>query len=94
MGYVCVLSYLSNVQLCATPDSVASQGSSVHGILQARILECVAMPSSGDLPDPGIEPTSLCLLHWQAGSLPLAPPGKPEWTIDDAKPTWGETVMI
>ena len=35
-------------------------GSSVHGILQARILEWVAMPSSKrDLPDSGIEPTSL-----------------------------------
>ena len=34
-------------------------GSSVHGILQARILEWVAMPSfRGNLPDPGIEPTS------------------------------------
>ena len=32
--------------------------SSVHGILQARILEGVAMPSSReDLPDPGIKPT-------------------------------------
>ena len=34
-------------------------------------------PYPGDLPDPGIKPTSLCLLHWQAGSLPLAPSGKP-----------------
>jgi len=34
-------------------------GFSVHGTLQARILEWVAKPSSGDLPDPGIEPTSL-----------------------------------
>jgi len=32
--------------------------SSVHGILQARILEWFAMPSSGDLLDPGIESTS------------------------------------
>ena len=30
-------------------------GSSVHGIHQARILEGVAFPSPGDLPDPGIE---------------------------------------
>ena len=31
-------------------------GSSVHGILQARILEGVAMPPPpGDLPDPGIK---------------------------------------
>ena len=34
-------------------------GSSVHGILQARILEWVLCPPSGDLPDPGIEPMSL-----------------------------------
>ena len=34
-------------------------GSSVHGILQARILEWVAMPSPGTLPNPGIEPASL-----------------------------------
>ena len=52
-------------------------GSSAHGILQARILEWVAMPFSRDLPHPGIQPMSLSLLHWQAGSLPLVPPGKP-----------------
>ena len=34
-------------------------GSSVHGILQARILEWVDMPSSRDLPDLRTEPTSL-----------------------------------
>jgi len=28
----------------------------VHGVLQARILEWVAFPSPGDLPNPGIEP--------------------------------------
>ena len=33
--------------------------SSVHGILQARIVEWVAMPTSGNLPDPGIKPGSL-----------------------------------
>ena len=31
-------------------------GSSAHGILQARILEWVVMPSSKDLPNPGIKP--------------------------------------
>ena len=34
-------------------------GSSVHGILQARILEWVPCLPPGDLPDPGIEPVSL-----------------------------------
>ena len=41
--------------------------SSLHGILQARILEWVAFPSPEDLPDPGIEPGSPAL---QADSLP------------------------
>ena len=41
-------------------------GSSVHGILQARILEWVAVPSPGDLPDTGTEPASPAL---QADSL-------------------------
>ena len=36
-----------------------SPGSSVHGILQARILEWVPFPTLGGLPDPEIEPTSL-----------------------------------
>jgi len=42
-------------------------GSSVHGILQARILEWVVFPTPGDLPDPGIKPGSPAL---QADSLP------------------------
>ena len=43
----------------------------------SRVLEWVAMPFSGDLPNPGIEPKSLSLLQWETGSLPLVPPGKP-----------------
>ena len=46
-------------------------GSSVHGILQARVLEWVVIPSSGDLPDPGIELRSPTL---QADSLHSEPP--------------------
>ena len=34
-------------------------GSTVHGILQARILEWVAIPPPRDLPDPGIKRISL-----------------------------------
>ena len=34
-------------------------GSSVHGTPQTRIMEWVAMPSSRDPPDPGIELVSL-----------------------------------
>ena len=49
-------------------------GSSIHGIFQARVLEWIAFPSPGDLPDPGIEPGSPAL---QADVLPSEPPGKP-----------------
>ena len=47
-------------QSCPTlcnPMDCSPPGSSVHGILQARTLEWVAISSSKDLPDPGIEPT-------------------------------------
>ena len=46
---------LSLVQLLATPET-SLPGSSLHVILQARILEWVAMPSPRDLSGPGIEP--------------------------------------
>ena len=48
-------------QSCLTlgPRGLYPPGSSVRGILQARILEWVAVPSSRDLPDPGIELTPL-----------------------------------
>ena len=46
---------------------------SVHGVLQARILEWVAPP--GDLPDPGIEPAGPVTPALQVDSLPLSHKG-------------------
>ena len=43
--------------LCDPMD--CSPGSSVQGVLQARILDWIAVPPPGDLPDPGVEPVSL-----------------------------------
>ena len=43
------------------PADYSLPGSSVCGILQARTLEWVAMPSPEDLPDAGTEPTSPAL---------------------------------
>ena len=68
--YVCVLcrSVMSdscNAINCSPP------GSSVHGIFQARILEWVAISFSGDLPYPGIEPTTR--VSWIVDSLPIEP---------------------
>ena len=42
------------------PLDCSPPGSSIHGILQARILEWVTIPFSMDLPNPGID---LGLLH-------------------------------
>ena len=63
-----VMSDLCNAMDCSLP------GSSVHGVLQTRILEWVAIFSlQGYLPDLGVKPSFLHLLHWQAGSLSLVP---------------------
>ena len=54
-------------QSCPTlhnPTDCSLPGSSIHGIFQARVL--------------GVGCHRLFHLHWQAGSLPLAPPGKPQ----------------
>ena len=51
-----MLCHFSRVRLSATLWIIAS---SVQGIFQARILEWVAMPSSRDLPNPGVKPASL-----------------------------------
>ena len=59
--------------LCNPMDG-SLPGSSVHGILQARILQWVAIPFSRDLPDLGIEPRFLAL---QADSLPSEPQRNP-----------------
>jgi len=65
-------------QSCLTlfdPMRYCSPGSSVHGILQAKIMEWVAIPFPGDLPNPGIKPRSLSL---QVDPLPSEPPRKPK----------------
>ena len=50
---------LQSCPILCNPMDHSLPGSSVHGILQARILERVSCPPPGDLPDPGIEPASL-----------------------------------
>ena len=71
----CVLSRFSHVRL-HNPMDCSPPGSSVHSIVQTSILEQVAVPCSGYLPNPGMEPGSLASPAL-VGSLPLAPPGKP-----------------
>ena len=67
-----VLVAQSRQTLC-DPLDCSPPGSSVHAILQARILEWVAILFSGDLPKPGIESRSPAL---QTDSLASKPPRK------------------
>ena len=63
--------YLWFLSECScNPMDCSPPGSSVHGILQARILEWVAMPSSRGSSQPGIELTSPESLALKADSLP------------------------
>ena len=78
-----MLSPFSHVQLFAIPWIAAHQAPLSIGFSSQEYLSELPCHPPGDLPDPGIESTSLTLrpLHWQAGSLPLAPPEKPKLCI-------------
>ena len=69
-----VLSCFSRVQLC-NPIDCSPPGSSVPAILQARILEWVAMPSSKGSSQPRDGTHISCLGRWVL--YHLVPPGKP-----------------
>ena len=76
-----LLSHFSHVQLFVTPWTVVHQAPLSMGFSRQEYWSGLPCSPPGDLPDPGIEPVSLCLLHWQAGSIQLAPLGKPNWFI-------------
>ena len=74
-----------SLQLCPTfcdPVDCSPPGSSVHGIIQTRILEGAAISFSRGSSQPRVSnPYLFHPLHWQAGSLPTVPPGKPMDTL-------------
>ena len=79
---ICIL-YMYRVEslqscpaLCG-PMDCSPPGSSVHGIIQARMLEWVAIPFPRDLPNSGIEPASPAL----AGRLFTTDPPEAPVTI-------------
>ena len=65
---------LSRVRLFATPWTVAYQAPLSMEFSRQEYWSGLPFPSSGDLPDPGLEPRSPVL---QADVLPSEPPGKP-----------------
>ena len=67
---MCMLA--KSLQLCPTLCDLVDRsqlGSSVHGFSRQEYWSGLPCPSPKDLPDSGMEPASLGLLHWQAGSL-------------------------
>ena len=77
-GYLLAQSLQSYLTLCNTMDS-SLPGSSVHGDSPGKNtgVGCHAL-LQGIFPTQVSNPCLLRLLHWQAGSLPVAPPGKPK----------------
>ena len=72
LEHACMLSHFSHVQLFATPRTVACQDTLSTGILQAKILEWVAVPSSRGFSQPRDR-----LLHCMWILYPLSPLGRP-----------------
>ena len=75
----CLLSCFSCVQLSVTPWTAAHQAP--WRFFRQEYRTGLPYPPPGDLPTQGSNPSLLCLLHWQEGSLLLAPPGKPNYQI-------------
>ena len=69
---VCMLSCFSHVRLFATPWTVACQAPLSMEFSRQEYWNGLPLPPAGNLPDPGIEPTSPAALALQADSLPLS----------------------
>ena len=71
------LSRFSHVQFRVTPWTGTLQTPLSMGFSRQEYWSGLPCLPPGDLSDPGIKRTFLVSLHWQVGSLPLVPPGKP-----------------
>ena len=69
---------LSHVWFFATPWTVACQGPLSMGFSRQEYGVGCHAHLQGIFPTQGSNSRLLCLLHWQAGSLALVPPGKPK----------------
>ena len=75
---VYVSSHFSRVQLFVTLWTVARQAPLSMGFSRQEYWGGLPFPPPGRIfPTQRSNPHLLCLLHWQVGSLPLAPPEKP-----------------
>ena len=75
---VCVCSVAQSWPSVCDHMDCSPPGSSIHGIFQARMLEWLPFPTSGDLPDPRIKSASLAYPSLTGGFFTTMPPGKLE----------------
>ena len=72
-----MLNCFSCIWFFVTLWTIACQAPLSMGFSRQEYLSGLSYPPSGESSQPR-DPTHISyLLHWQAGSLPLAPPGKP-----------------
>ena len=79
----CVLCLVAqSCQTLCKPMDCSQPDSSVHGDSPGKStgVGCHAL-LQGIFPTQGSNPCLLCLLHWQAGSLPLGPPVNPYFSL-------------
>ena len=88
-----LLPYMLLLQLCPTlcdPMDCSPPGSSVSwGFSRQEHWSGLPCPPPGIFPAQESNPGLVCLLHWQAGSIPLAPPEKPLIPLDSRYYSWG-----
>ena len=72
---------LSRVWLFVTLWTVVHQAPLSMELSRQEYWSGLQSPPPRDLPKPGtgLNPSLLCLWHWQLDSLPLVPPGKRKW---------------
>ena len=85
--YVCVLTHFSHVRLFAVLWIVACQAPLSTGFSRQEYWMGGHAPLQGIFPTQGLNPCLLCLLNWQAGCLPLVPPGKRNLSMTAFKET-------
>ena len=80
---VCMLSGFSCIQLFATLWTKSHQASLSVGFSRQVYWSGLPCPPPGDVLTQGPNLRLLCLLYWQAGSFPFAPPGKPSKCMEN-----------
>ena len=90
---VCVLSCFSCVWLFATLWTVPHQAPLPMAFSRQEYWSGSPCPPPGIFPTQGSNPSLFCLLLWQAGSLPLAPPGKLQKGLGQWKYSVGYPMM-